>query len=194
MKMEKDINNMELEEMKQQLSELKSKLDKETIVNDRLMRKAMKAKVSTINRDALITALVALIGIPYCTWIFGSMMDISWLFIIVTDIFFLTAAIYTYLSRKDIKANDLLEGDLLNVSQKMIRMNRMNANWLKFSIPFLIVWLTWLVFCTSYETAFLIGGAIGLAIGLPLGIHQYRKTRRMANEIIDQISELKESK
>jgi type VI protein secretion system component VasK len=87
-----------------------------------------------------------------------------------------------------------MEGDLLDVSRKMVRMNRMNADWLKFSIPFLAVWFTWLIFeivgSAQYGVEILIGGVVGLCIGLTLGIAQYRKTRRMANEIIEQIKDM----
>ena len=196
--MENDMNIIELDEMKRQLSELKAKLDKETIVNDQLMRRAMKTKVSTINRDAFILIIVALIGIPYCTWVFYALLHISWWFIITTTVFFLVAAFYTYYSRKDIKANDLMEGDLLEVRQKMVRMNKMNANWLKFSLPFLFVWFAWFIFETignsNEAKEILTGAVVGLIIGLTIGILQYRKTQRIANEVIGQINDLKEGK
>ena len=40
------IDSRELQQMKEQLAILTQKLDKETIVNERLMRRAMKEKVT----------------------------------------------------------------------------------------------------------------------------------------------------
>ena len=54
--MEKDINIEEFEMMKKQLEVLKDKLDKETIINEQLMRKTMKDKVSKLHKDAIIIA------------------------------------------------------------------------------------------------------------------------------------------
>ena len=58
--MEKDINIEEFETMKKQLEVLKDKLDKETIINEQLMRKAMKEKVPKLHKDAIIICCVAL--------------------------------------------------------------------------------------------------------------------------------------
>mgnify|MGYP003525238969 CR=1 FL=1 len=48
--MEKYMDSRELMEMKEQLSILTKKLEKETIVNDRLMRRTTKEKISKMQR------------------------------------------------------------------------------------------------------------------------------------------------
>lgn len=122
--MENEFENAGLEQMKEQLNLLKSKLDKETMINERLLRKAMKDKVSSLNHDAIVIAIVAILGIPYCTWVFASMVNVSWWFTIVTDLFMLTAVIYTYYCHKDLNAKDLLNGNLIEVSRKVARMRQ----------------------------------------------------------------------
>ena len=52
--MENYMDSRELMEMKEQLTILTKKLEKETIVNDRLMRRATKEKISKMQRRALI--------------------------------------------------------------------------------------------------------------------------------------------
>jgi hypothetical protein len=196
--MENNIESTELEQMRTQLNLLKEKLEKETIVNERLIRKAMKEKVSNLNRDAIAITIVALLGIPYCTFVFANMMNMSWWFIGTTDVFFLIAVIDTYISHKDIRAKELMDGNLIEVSRKIERMRRMYANWLKFGIPFIIVWFAWFLFEALGRNVddgapIAIGGAIGGIIGACIGIRKYRQTRRKTLEVIMQIKELNEA-
>lgn len=92
----KENDNMELEQMKEQLSVLKSKLDKEDIVNDRLMRKVMRKKVSRLKRYTYVTYVAVIIGIPYCTWACIYLLNISLWFTLFTDL--LSDSISLYLS------------------------------------------------------------------------------------------------
>jgi hypothetical protein len=192
--MEKDINIEEFETMKKQLEVLKDKLDKETIINEQLMRKAMKEKVSKLHKDAIIIACVALFGIPYCTWAF-SFMHLPELFIVVTDIFFAIAIVYTYITHKGLKANDLLDGNLIEVSHKIIKMRRLESLWLRFSIPFITIWFAWFIYEVIKQTedeaiSMAIGGVVGGIIGGAIGVSKYRKSRKKSQEILLQIEEL----
>ncbi len=180
--------------MKKQLEVLKDKLDKETIINEQLMRKAMKEKVSKLHKDAIIIACVALFGIPYCTWAF-SFMHLPELFIVVTDIFFAIAIVYTYITHKGLKANDLLDGNLIEVSHKIIKMRRLESLWLRFSIPFITIWFAWFIYEVIKQTedeaiSMAIGGVVGGIIGGAIGVSKYRKSRKKSQEILLQIEEL----
>ena len=84
---------------------------------------------------------------------------------------------------------------MLSSMPKMLRMKNMQANWLKFSIPFVIIWLTWLVIenMKAADARYLfIGGVVGGVIGGIIGVTNYRKIRRMATEVIKQIEEINE--
>ena len=194
-----NINNTELEQMKEQMNLLKEKIEKEKIVNQQLLRVAMKEKVSSLNRDAIIFVILGIVAIPYCTWVFISILNMSWWFIGVTDLFFLAAIVYTYFSHKDIKAKELMDGNLIEVSKKIMRMRRMYANWLKFSIPFVIVWFVWFLFevlgnNVDEGTPFAIGGTVGGIIGGFIGTKMYYRTRNKTLDVIQQIKELTEEK
>ena len=192
--MEKDINIEEFEMMKKQLEVLKDKLDKETIINEQLMRKTMKDNVSKLHKDAIIIAFVALFGIPYCTWVF-SFMHMSTLFIGVTDVFFVIAIIYTYITHKGLKSNDLLNGNLVDVSYKITKMRHLGSLWLRFSIPFMVIWFAWFIFEALKQNVeeargMVYGGVIGGVIGAIIGTIKYRKSRKKTQEILFQIKEL----
>lgn len=200
--MENNTESTELEQMRAQLNLLKGKLEKETIVNERLIRKAMKEKVSSLNRQTLVLAFIILLAIPYCTWVFTKMLNASWWFIAVTDLFFLVAVIYTYVTHKDLRAKELIDGNLVDVSRKITRMQRLGANWLKFSIPFGILWFAWFLFEVlgrnfdnnpSFSIGVAIGGLVGGIIGGWFGFMFYRRKRKKLLEVIMQIKELSEA-
>ena len=57
--------NFDLENMRQQMTTLKNKLNKQEIVNDRLVRRSMKNEVNTITRRYYIIMALGLFMIPY---------------------------------------------------------------------------------------------------------------------------------
>ena len=70
-------NHLELEQMRAQLGILKQKLEKQDIVNERLMRKSMKSKMSWINKYLVIV----IFAIPFVAFAMLPMvheMNISW--------------------------------------------------------------------------------------------------------------------
>lgn len=181
--------------MKDQLSILKNRLDKELIVNDRIIRKAMRAKISIVKRQMIRLYIISIIAIPYCVWVFRNFIDISWTFTAVTIIFLIIACIYNYISHKDVKVNDLMTGNLIEVSCKITKMKRMSANWLKFSIPYMIIWLSWFILEVMHgkdAKEIIIGGLFGGFCGALFGVRLYRKNMKLINEVLQQIEELTE--
>ena len=57
--------NFDFENMRQQMTMLKNKLNQQEIVNDRLMRRSMKNEVNTIARRYYIIMAVGLLMVPY---------------------------------------------------------------------------------------------------------------------------------
>lgn len=184
------------EEMKEQLALLHHKLESEQIVNDRLIRRVISRNAGRINRDGLFIILVAALAIPYCITVFW-WMSISWAFTIVTTLFFIIAIVYTRYNLSMVRTQHLAACTLAEVTQRVVRMKLLYARWLRFSIPFLIIWAIWFAYeimslvGTSAEErhAILIGGAVGGAIGIAWGIVAYRRTQRLANEILDGIKD-----
>lgn len=191
--MEKNLDkNWELDEMKQQMDLLKSKLDHQKIINDQLVRRTMSEKAGKLRNDLFVIGGVALLGIPYCYWIF-SMIGFSLSYRIITSLFLLITIGYMLYQQQFIQPRDLLEKNLLEVSRKLLRLKQSKANWLKFSIPFLCFWFAWFVieslrFVESdARMPLLTGGIIGGVCGLIGGIIHNRNTKRRINEILEQI-------
>lgn len=185
----------DFEEMRQQLNLLNEKLNKQSIINEKLIRRSMREKIQVIGRDALLQCAVAIVAIPLCISMFWT-QGMSLPFCIVTALFLIGAVIYTYWMHKGLKSNDLLTGELIQASQRIHRYKLLKARWLRFSIPFAIVWLGWMfaeVYLMSSETeyiGFLFGSMFGILVGGLWGTHFYRRDQRISNEVLQQIEEL----
>ena len=188
------IDSRELQQMKEQLAILTQKLDKETIVNERLMRRAMKEKVTKMQRNALIKGIAIAFGIPYTIGI-SHMLGVSAWLCAFTILFLAVALVFDYHTHNVLKPREALYGNLMDVQKKALRIKQAYQNWLKVSIPFLIIWCTWFLYELSLQahipieaiiTGFVCGGIIG---GL-IGIKQYNKVQRTADEILEQIEEM----
>ena len=57
--------NFDLENMRQQMTTLKNKLNQQEIISDRLVRRSMKNEVNTIARRYYIIMTIGLFMIPY---------------------------------------------------------------------------------------------------------------------------------
>ena len=192
--MEKYMDSRELMEMKEQLSILTKKLEKETIVNDRLMRRATKEKISKMQRRALIKGIVIGLCIPYTIGVFHFIGLSLWL--CGFTVLVLLIALYTdYRIHRNIHSDEAMYGNLLDVRKKVLRIKQAYKDWLKFSIPILIIWLIYFLY-ESFQLpdipkeSIFIGSIFGGSIGGFIGFLQYKKMQRDADEILEQIEEM----
>ena len=192
--MEKYMDSRELMEMKEQLSILTKKLEKETIVTERLMRRATKEKISKMQRRALIKGIGLGLCIPYVIGV-CPLVGLS-LWICGFTVLILLIALYTdYRIHRNIHSDEAMYGNLLDVRKKVLRIKHAYKDWLKFSIPIFTLWLV----CFWYETfqlpdipkeSIFIGSIFGGSIGGFIGFLQYKKMQRSADEILEQIEEM----
>ena len=188
----------QFEEMRMQMEMLKSKLDKQEIVNEKILRKSMKKNMNNITRRYTILVVVALLMIPYAYYVFVSMMGYSIGFWIATVVFMLISCGYTVWNGKDLYNGNLMEKNLLEVRQKMALAKKRDNQWMLFGFPMLILWLAYFVYEVYQKGGaeevhtLLMASAFGGAVGLILGLTIHFKTQREYQEIIDQIEEMTE--
>ena len=72
--------NITLEDMRQQINLLKEKLDKENIVNDKLLRASMRQRLGVIRRNQTIEYICALYVISFGS-VYFRLIGCSWWFI-----------------------------------------------------------------------------------------------------------------
>lgn len=189
------MDSRELMEMKEQLSILNQKLEKEKIVNDRMMRRATKEKISKMQRHALIKAIAIAFAIPYTCWVTHWLGFSPW-FCAFTFAALVIALYADYRIHRNLRANEAMQGNLMDVRKKVLHIKQAYGDWIKFSIPILIVWLTWFVYEIYQQPdipqeAIFAGIGSGGIFGGIIGFLEYRKIQRSADEILQQIEDMK---
>lgn len=189
----------EFEGMKAQLALLNKKLEQETIVNERLIRRSMKEKASSLRRKAIVESIISLIMIPYFIWVMPQLIGLSTGFCLFVCFMLVLAIGYNYYIHSHFRPDEFVYGDLIKAKKNTLMLKKFYANWLKFiGIPFIIVFLGWFAFeikqhFQGEELQSILGGmTIGIVLGVIIGTYRYLKTQRMADDILTQIEELSE--
>ena len=191
--MEETLNTIELNEMKEQISLLRRKLEKETIVNEKLIRASMRDKLKAFKRRSYILCVVGIAAAVL--WKFGISSDFNPLFIDFTAFFLFFAVAYEVYSNRMLSAQNYIEGNLVEEARKLNHYKKLARQWYWFSIPIVCIWFCWYLY-ESYtvhaeQGRFLfIWGLIGGTIGGVIGWNIYRKGRKAIDEVIEQIEEL----
>ena len=189
-----EINNSELDTMRAQIALLKDKLDKETIVSEKLLRDTMRHKARTINNNAWIS-VVASIFVIFWALTFLPSEGFSWWFTGATILMMLVCDFFTWKYHKDVNAKTM-SGDLLTVAKVMKQLRDNYKKWLKYSIVMIVIWFVWFAieYCIQLSdwrvaVIMIIALLIGLAIGGFIGLKMHNSVIRNAEEIISQIEE-----
>jgi len=192
-----EINNSELETMRAQIALLKEKLDKETIVSEKILRDTMRHKARSINTNAWIS-VAASIFVMIWALAYIPKEGFSWWFAGATVLMMLVCDFFTWKYHKDVNAKTM-SGDLLTVAKVMKQLRDNYKKWLKYSIAMISVWFVWLSaeFCirlNDWKLALIMIVAllIGLVIGGFIGLKMHNSVIRNAEEIIQQIEETDE--
>ena len=188
--------NFNLEEMRQQMTTLKNKLNQQEIVNDRLIRRSMRNEVNNINRRYNIIMAIGILMVPYGYWCFVKLVGLSIFFWIATSIFMLICAGATFYNSRKISDPGLMSHSLVEARKKVASAKKFESNWLLFGIPAVILWMGWFFYETyqiqggDFYNGFFWGGCVGGIIGAIIGIKIHLKTQRQYQDVIDQIEDL----
>ena len=188
--------NFNLEEMRQQMTTLKNKLNQQEIVNDRLIRRSMRNEVNSITRRYNIIMAIGILMVPYGYWCFVKLVGLSIFFWIATSIFMLICAGATFYNSRKISDPGLMSHSLVEARKKVASAKKFESNWLLFGIPAVILWMGWFFYEIyqiqggDFYNGFFLGGCIGGIIGAIIGIKLHFKTQRQYQDVIDQIEDL----
>ena len=197
--MTNNIDSKELLEMKEQLSLLIKKLDKETIVNERMIRRSMKEKADRLNRRLIVEILVCLIMIPFFICVLPNLSKVSMPFCIFSAGFFALGVLYDFYMYLRFRPQKFIEGNMIEVRRDTLNFKKQTLRWTYcIGIPFLVVYIAWFVYekMQYYQGEILkivlVSALIGFLIGGAIGINIFVKTLRATDEILMQIEELEE--
>lgn len=189
-----DSNDKILEQLRDDYAVLKEKLSDQEIINDRLLNATFKAKVKDIHSVGWISSACAVFVIVSAPFAFhyNPVMEMSWAFIIGTEILMLTALFFNWFFHSRVNAPTPGD-DLLAFATSVKLLRKRYRYWMRIGFCLLAVWFIWIAVELSFrfETRELlltlipivIGGLIGALAGLRLD----RKVISRCDEIIKEI-------
>ena len=190
------MEEMNLEEMRNQFTILKEQLAKQEIISDHLLRKTMKSKNKEISFVKKYEFVGAILGLLIIVPLFIFYAHCSLAFIIATCLVLVTSLAGTYFIYKPIGKLNFMEDDLASVARVIAKFKKQKNNWEHFVSPAcLFPWIAWAIYefawknapNTTFSWIVTLSGIIGAVIGLIIGIKTYRKVINAAQEILDDI-------
>ena len=201
--METNNNNInELEQLREQMSIFKDKLNKQQIINDQLVRNTMKSKLSWIKSfvwGEIIIIPIMLLGMA----VFHAGTGLSWWLYGFLAIGLIADATGDFIINR-IPKGQLLSGDLVETSKRLVKMKKQRTSWFIIGLIFVTVWLVWFIVELVLKTdpgcalpdhnlviaimaiAVAVGGVIGGIISWLI----FRKMQRTNNQLIEQINQV----
>ena len=172
---------------------LKDKLSKQTIVNEQMMRNAFGRGIKDLRSNYSVKTIAAIAGMLGCPSFY--IVGCSLYFVIFGELTMMIALVATiYANRLIPKMDD----EVLIAAQNLTRFKKINAEWIKYGIPVMVVWLGWLIvelfsgeeFTAGQAYAMISGIALSLSVGMGIGLRIRREIMRGVDELMAQIKEM----
>ena len=188
------MTDKEFQEMRQQMDLLKEKLNRQEVVNEQLMRKAVETRLQRIGLNHKIKRVYMVLCILFIPAFLIGVMELPVWFGIATVAMLALSLVYHEAFMEHVSADDLNRLSMKQISEKAIRLKEQGARWIWISIPMLVAWLV--TFCyvvlhrSDYETEgqyILYGISFGIIIGTCLGVIIYKKQQRMIDDLRSDI-------
>ncbi len=141
------------EELRNQFAILKEQLNKQEIVNDRLLRETMKAKKRDINSSKNLEYGCVL----FCLFI----LPLNWYtrtwslpFTIATALLLIVCVVSTHFIHKPVDSLNFLKDDFATVARVMAKFKKQYDCWLYYVTPVLLTpWIAWACYDFAWRRA-----------------------------------------
>ncbi|MDO4512094.1 MAG: hypothetical protein Q4B68_09805 [Bacteroidales bacterium] len=203
----KSLMDMEFEEMRQQMAELKQQLDQRIQVDEERLKKDIienKERISSFGTWMLVAGVLAAIFVPA---LFYYMYHFSILCCVVTSVLVLCDSGFDFYNAHRIKNNDLSSKNFTEALRTLVSMKKSNRNAFAIGVAVVIPMLVWWG-VEIYGSPFfrelhpdteefarwivIVFGLIGGCVGLVVTTSLYRKQTRNINALIKMIEDNKE--
>ena len=190
-------NGIDLDAMRTQLSLLKKKLDKQTIVTDRLINRAMKQQMSWIDKYLWFASLVLLPAVCVLWWQAKAMLGLSMCSYLLLVLLTAGSVVADIVINK-MCPSDWQSDNLVQTAHKLARMKHTRKVQTQVQCALLVVVLAFISYdaCTAgvlprhARLIFGISMAAGLVVGGGIGLVVLARMQRTNDDIIKQIEEL----
>ena len=192
------MEEMNLEEMRSQITILKEKVDKQAIVNDKLIHNVVNTHTSDIKRKVFVAIVCGLLTICMSPLAFHHNLGLSWMFVIATDILMIYCISMEMYYKRMIADKTLMNASVLEVAQTVSRFKSgykryTLINW----VVLLPIWLIWMFvemyfnFSDNMELfwAMAAGLGLGIVVGGIIGLRLFVRIIDNADQIIKEIQE-----
>ena len=199
--MENQINNLqELEELRSLVAEFKNRMEQQEIVSRHLLDEAMKGHVSWIKQMSVWGGVVDLALVPLTVYLLKSIVGVSWLPIIAVCVVMVIEALFNFWNVSTIRDKYLAANDVINTQKRLRTYKRREKLYFYIIIPFLLLWLVWLLFDVYSgkdipfpSTDRLIFDFTAIAIILAICFYVFYREMRSLNKAIKEIDEYKKN-
>ena len=189
------MEDIQFEEMRSQIAILKGKLEKQSIINDRLLSDSMQNKVNDINKRARKIFRSGAMAIPAFVLVHYA-SHISWPVVISSIILIVCSMVATYLMHRKTLKRDFLNGNVADVAEALVKMKAQYKNWQTYSTPVIILWLGWYVYDfvkgMGYEgemLMFMVFFCVGCGIyGYYMGTRMNKQTIEACDKVLSQLN------
>lgn len=195
--MENQNNNLqELEQLRSQVAEFKSRMEQQEIVSRRLLVEATKGHVSWIKRMSIWGSVGELAVLPLLIYALRSIVGVSWLPIIAIGIVIIFEATFNFWNVSTIRDKYLAADDVLSAQQRLMTYKRREKLYTFSMIPVILICVIWLLCDVYYGTDIplpsndrLLVDFVLVAVGLSVVFYVFYREMRSLNKAVKEIDE-----
>ena len=184
---------IELHELREQIGLLKEKLQRQQIISEQNIIATAQKGIGKLNKAGNIWGILGIFAVVYCSWSFHR-FGFSDRFVIGTAIFLAICAAVTIYAHWGIRSIDVANGNLVDISQRLIRFRKIYSRYHLYAVPMALVWCYFLYYDAQRMLGnaeyFLIGACVGGAIGAIIGLKAHFKVIRDTDKVLANIKDL----
>lgn len=192
--MTQETNFAELQTLKEQFALLSRKLDKQAIINENMIKKAMTQSISVIERKYKSSFQVALIGAPVLT-VFFLVMGFHWGFILLMDVIAVAEFLLDKRCYKALAPQQLVTLNMTDAAERAIRYRKLRSLTHRILLIPNIVLIVWtiLIACDySWNVPILSLCLVVIAVAVEIHVYREKKVNRNLDSLLKHIQELRE--
>ena len=190
-----DINK-ELEQMRQDYAALKDRYDQQQIVNDQILRKAMRQAGGRLRFNSNLTIVLGVAAVAFAFAI--PQMGLSKPFFFFTLALMLAALVAAFLASRHLPKDD---GDLVTAATETVRFRKIYTTWPKIGLPIAAVWFGLFIWESlkgrmvpaSNLYLFVACLVVFVILGVVFGLKHRRNLLDATDDLLSQIEQLRKS-